>query len=97
MTLYDAMSTYAEADNPQSEVSTSQMASRSATAMAWPAKRRSRPEGRWRAIAIAAGLAASVAGAEFFATYCGFSDHCSALRQIAVWPWHAAQFGPGPL
>jgi hypothetical protein len=97
MTRYDPMSTYAQAGNPQTEVSTAQMAPRSATAMAWAAKRPRRLEGRWRAIAIAVGVAASVAGAEFFATYCGFSDHCSAIRQIAVWPWHAAQFGPRPV
>lgn len=87
MTLYDASQSYGRATDTPSRV----YARISELAGQFAASARN-----WKTIIIALGLLTSLAGAEWFVTYCAFSNHCPAVEWVAVLPLAKLQFTAVP-
>jgi hypothetical protein len=88
MTLYDAAQSFGQADDLRSDVVSSQVT----TELLKVAGEFARSS--WKIIVIAALLFTSLFAAEWFVTYCGFSNRCPVVQQVAELPASKLQFLP---
>jgi hypothetical protein len=88
MTLYDAAQSFGQADDMRSDVVPSQVT----TGLLEVAGEFARSS--WKIIVIAILLFASLLTAEWFVTYCGFSNRCPVVQQVAELPASKLQFLP---
>jgi hypothetical protein len=88
MTLYDASQSYGRANDARSEA----MLSRVHARISELAGQFAGSAQNWKAIVIALALLTSLAAAEWFVTYCAFSNRCPAVEWIAVLPLAKLQF-----
>ena len=86
MTLYDTASLFGQTGDARSGVMPSQVT------MLQVAGEFARSS--WKTIAVALLLFTSLGAAEWFVTYCGFSNHCPVVQQLANLPASKLQILP---
>jgi hypothetical protein len=95
MTLYDAAQSFGQADDTRSDAVPSQMVTSQVTVgILDVASQFARSS--WKAIVVVLLLFTSLFAAEWFVTYCGFSNRCPVVQQVAELPASKLQFLPLP-
>jgi hypothetical protein len=90
MTLFDAARSFGETSDARSDVVPSQVT----TGLLEVAGEFARSS--WKTIAVVFLLFTSLFAAEWFVTYCGFSNRCPVVQQVADLPASKLQFLPVP-
>lgn len=90
MTLYDATQSLGEASDAGDDVAPSQVTTSLLDVAGEFAKT------SWKTIAVVFLLFTSLFAAEWFVTYCGFSNRCPLVQQVAELPASKLQFLPVP-
>jgi len=92
MTVYDASHLYDRAKDARSEATLFRFQAR----ISEFASRFAGISQTLKALVIALGLLTSLAAAEWFVTYCAFSNRCPVVEQLLVLPLAKLQFVPVP-
>ena len=92
MTLYDAVGSFGRADDMRSDVVPSQITTGLLEAADEFAKKFA--ESSWKTIVVVLLLLTSLFAAEWFVTYCGFSNRCPIVQRVAELPASKLQVLP---